>query len=373
MKPFIAFARSGAVVSTALAAHAGVNLRFLRRPPQGAGVPPLRISVLLPVRDEEARINPCLQALRVAVERYGPSAEVLVLDDNSTDDTAEIVAALLAGFSQARLLHGEPLPPGWLGKPYACHQLARAAASDSEVLVFLDADVVLEPEALRRAVAQLRESGLDLISPYPRQRAESVAERLVQPLLQWSWATLLPLRLAERSPRASLTAANGQFLLVDAKAYHASGGHAAAAHAVLDDIQLLKALKRNGFRGGVTDGTDLAVCRMYDGWGHLRDGYSKSLWEATGSPAGGLALCATLVAVYVLPPLAWLRRPRDGVLALGTVAAIANRAVVARRVGGRVWPDSAAHPLSIAAFSALTARSWIGRRRGTLRWKSRTL
>ncbi len=137
---------------------------------------------------------------------------------------------------------------------------------------------------------------------------ESAAERLVQPLLQWSWLTTLPLRLAERSPRASLAAANGQFLVVDAQAYRSSGGHSAGSvrGAVLDDMALLRAVKASGGKGGVVDGTRLAVCRMYGDWAELRDGYTKSLWSAFGSKAGAGAVVAGLGMIYVVPPVAAL-------------------------------------------------------------------
>src|SRR5205823_5077477 len=158
----------------------------------------------------------------------------------------------------------------------------------------VDADVVLAPHAVAAAVHLLDAAGLDLVSPYPRQRAETSSERLVQPLLQWSWLTFLPLRWAERSRRPSLAAANGQFLAVRRSAYRRAGGHAAVRAEVLDDLALLRAIKRRGGRGGVVDGTALADCRMYRGWSELRDGYSKSLWSAFRSPVRATAVGALL-------------------------------------------------------------------------------
>ena len=99
-----------------------------------------------------------------------------------------------------------------------------------------DADVVLAPEAVAATVALLADTGLDLVSPYPRQDAPG-ATRLVQPLLQWSWLTFLPLRLAERSARPSLSAANGQLLAVTRAAYDRAGGHAAVALAAARDLE----------------------------------------------------------------------------------------------------------------------------------------
>jgi hypothetical protein len=230
------------------------------------------------------------------------------------------------------------------------------------VLVFLDGDVVLEPDALARTVALLREAQLDFVSPYPRQVAASVAERLIQPLLTWSWLTLLPLRLAERSRRPSLAIANGQLLAVDAACYRESGGHGSPGvrGAVLEDIALARALRAHGYAGGMADGTGIATCRMYDGWPQLRDGYAKSLWAA----AGGRKLASAAQIAF----LGWLYVRPDSVCYL---AGVVSRIVTARRTGQRVLPDTLGHPVSIALLAGLTAHSWRLRLRGALAWKGR--
>jgi hypothetical protein len=364
LSPGIAAGTALAVVG---AAHAAYNLRLLRVPPDHPPPASERVSVLLPVRDEADRVAPCLRAL--LAQRGVADLEILVLDDESSDPTAEVVRRVAGADPRVRLLPGDPLPRGWLGKAHACAELA--AVARGAVLVFVDADVVLTPHAVAAAVALLRSSGLDLVSPYPRQLALSAGERLVQPLLQWSWLTTLPVRLAETSRRPALSAANGQFVVVDRAAYDRAGGHAAVRGEVLEDLALLRALKRSGGRGVVVDGTRLARCRMYDGWGELRDGYTKSLWAAFGSPAGAAAVVVGLGLAYVLPPLAALRGSRVGLV--GYAAGVAGRAVVARRVGGRAWPDALAHPVSVVAFGGLVTRSWWHRRRGRLRWKGRLL
>jgi len=349
------------------AVHAAVNARLLRRPVLGTSTVDGKVSVLLPLRDEAHRVVPCLRAL--LGQAGAPGLEIVVLDDRSIDGTADVVRAIAAGDPRVRLVTGVEPPPGWLGKPHACHQLAGHADPASDVLVFVDADVVLAPHAVAASVALLDESGLDLVSPYPRQVTETAGERLVQPLLQWSWLTFLPLRLAERSPRPSLAVANGQLLVVRRTAYEKAGGHAAVRDAVIEDVELLRAVKRAGGTGGVVDGTDLATCRMYQGWDELRDGYGKSLWAAFGSPAGAAATVGLLGALYVLPAVAALRGSRLGLA--GYAAGVAGRAISARATGGRIWPDAFAHPLSVAALGWLTARSWRLRRRNELTWKGR--
>ncbi len=355
---------AGAAGAAALAGHAVVNAALLRRPPASATVDE-PVSVLLPMRDEAHRLEPCLRAV---LDQTGlADLEVLVLDDGSSDGTGEAVRRV-AG-DRARLLTGPPLPPGWLGKPHACQELADAAGAT--VLVFVDADVVLAPDAVARAVRLLRSAGLDLVSPYPRQLAVGWLGRLVQPLLQWSWLTFLPVRLAERSRRPSLAAAGGQFLVVDAAAYRAAGGHTSVRGEVLDDVALLRALKRAGRRGVVADGTALATCRMYGDARELTDGYAKSLWSAFGSPAGALGVAALLGWLYLLPPAAMLRGSPAG--AAGYAAAVAGRIVAARATGGRALPDALAHPVSVVAVLALLAESWRRRATGSVTWKGRRL
>ncbi|MGY1847980.1 MULTISPECIES: glycosyltransferase [unclassified Blastococcus] len=357
--------RTLAGVSVAGAVHAAVNTALLRRPPADPPAVDRPVTVVLPVRDEAEQVAGCLAAL--LDQRGAERLRVVVVDDGSTDGTADVVRAV--GDPRVRLVTAPTLPAGWLGKPHAC-AVGAAEAGDAEVLVFVDADVRLFPDAVAAAVAVLDAHRLDLVSPWPRPLAVGPAERLVQPLAPWLWLTTLPLRLAERSPRPSLAAANGQFLVVRRSAYERAGGHAAVRGEVLEDIALLRAVKRAGGRGVPIDGSCLAACRMYDGWAAVRDGYAKSLWASVGgTPVAGLAAAATLTAVYVVPPLAALRGSPAGLV--GYLAGMAGRLAGARASGARAWPDALAHPVSVLALDVLMIRSVRGRRRGTLRWRGR--
>ena len=369
----------GTALATVVSAHTFVNALLLRRPRAIVPTQHERVRLLIPARDEAERIGPCLDA---ALAQTGvANLEIVVLDDGSTDSTSTVVERLIdsctatAHGPSLRLIDGgdAPLPEGWLGKPWACERLRQAV--DGDVVVYIDADVCLEPHALASSVALLRESGLDLVSPYPRQLAVSFGERLVQPLLQWLWLSFLPLRLAERARPNSMAAANGQFLVMDAAALDRAGGFAAVRGEVLDDVALVRAFKRTGGRGVVVDGTHVATCRMYTDWSVLEAGYTKNLWAGTGSVGGAIGMGSMLALAYLVPPAAALgllgRKARPTGL-VGYLAGVAGRAVSARCTGGRV-SDSTMHPLSIAALLRLLALSWRAKRAGTIEWKGRIL
>jgi hypothetical protein len=362
-----ALVTSAAAISAVSALHAVVNARLMRVPSDDPPTCTEPVSVLLPMRDEAHRVA---QTIRSLIDQRGvPDLEIVVLDDGSTDGSAAVVEQAAGGDARVRIVTGEPPPSGLPGKPHACARLAREARG--KVLVFVDADVVLAPHAVAAAVAMLREHELDAVSPFPRQLADDPATRLVQPLLQWSWLVFLPLRLAERSAQPALSAANGQFFVVDAVALARSGGFEAIESAVLDDMALMRAIKRSGGRGIVADGSTVAACRMYEGWTQVRQGYEKSLWSATGSPLVAAAASAGLAWLFLLPPLTALTGSRAGLV--GYAAGVLGRAVAARHTGGRVWPDSLAHPLSVAVLLGLIARSWRARLSGRLVWKGRSL
>jgi glycosyltransferase involved in cell wall biosynthesis len=321
----------------------------------------IRVAALVPARDEAARVRATVRGL--LDQRDLPQLEIVVLDDDSTDGTADAVRAEAAGDPRLRVLTGSPPPQGWLGKPYACHQLA-AACPEAAVLAFVDADVVLRPHALACAVGLL--DGLDLLSAYPRLEAVTAAERLIQPLLPWSWLTFLPLPAMRRSRRPSLAAAGGQFLLLSRAGYDRVGGHAAVAGAVLEDVTLARAVKRAGGRIGLADFSRLAACRMYPSWPALRDGYAKSLWAGISPWVMALLLLLYAAPVPLLGLAPWPAATAYGLGVLG-------RVVTGRATGGRVWPDALAHPVSIALLAYLLVRSRHRRRRGVLTWKGRTV
>ena len=397
-KPFRTLVLAGSFLACLGTVHELLNLRYLRRPPAKPPSVSVPVSVLVPARDEAHRIAPTIRSL--LTQRGLTDVEILVLDDNSTDGTADVVRGVAPADARLRVLAGTPPPAGTLGKPHACAQLA--AAARGSILVFVDADVVLSPDAVAAAVAVIRgPEPLDLVSPWPRQLTTGFSGRLIQPLLAWSWLTTVPLRVAERSARPSMAVANGQFLVVEADALARVGGWQSVSGEVLDDIALARRIRAGGGRTGVADGSAIATCRMYDNGRELRNGYRKSLWAAFGSPLGAVGVAAALAVVYVLPPVAATTGSRIG--AVGYLAAVLGRIPSARWCGATIdsgrgattgsgrgatiksargavirsergaMIDAVAHPLSVLTLLGLLTSSWAGRLRGSLQWKGRAL
>ena len=369
-----AVAGTGALTASVLTAHAAINIRLVRRPRDEAVTVNERVSVLLPARDEAGRITPTLRSL--LAQQGLPDLEILVLDDGSTDGTGDVVRQIVGTDPRVKVIDGpdDPPPPGWLGKSWACHRLSQEATGD--VLVFVDADVDLTPRAIASTIHQMREAGLDLLSPYPRQVAVTPAERITQPLVVWSWVTALPIRITERSHYPSMAAAIGQFLVVDARAYRISGGHTAVADMIIEDVGVLRALKRHGFKGAPADGSAVASCRMYDSAEDIYAGYTKSVWSVFQPAIAAYALAGVMVGAYVAPPIFALVGPGKRTRMWGLTgygAGVLGRYVVARRTGERVWPDVLAQPVSMAAFAGLIVESIRRHRAGTLTWRGRAI
>jgi len=312
------------------------------------------VDILVPMRDEERNVAACLTAI-VASAKLA-DFKVYVLDDHSSDHTA----ALIKGFP-VNLLSGTELPDEWLGKNWACSQLA--AAGRGEYLVFVDADVRLKPAAIAAAITKMNLLGWDFISPYPKQLAGTFFEKLIQPLLQWSWLASVPLRLAEKFPNRSMTIANGQFFIVKRSAYQKINGHSKVKDQVLEDLELARALVASGARGGVADGSLVAQCRMYQSREELISGYTKSLWKAFGSGNGAIIAAFLLFEVGISPILT---------SSLCVTLILLSRFIAALRTGSNPL-YGLLHPLSILLLLYLIGLSWYRNRRGELRWRGRVI
>ena len=340
-----------------------INSQVIRIPRNGRDLA-ASVAVLLPVRNEAENIVELVASLKAQI---GISdLKFYFLNDNSEDETAELLHDAVSGDARFVVISGSELPDGWLGKPWALEQLRTKVKSD--YLVNIDADVRLEPRAICAAVNLLVDQNLDFLSPYPKQIANSFGERMIQPLLQWSWLSTVPLRIAEKSGRPSLAVANGQFFVVRSSSLVSVNGFSAVKGEVLDDLELARALLRAGSKGTVVDGSHIASCHMYSSWPEVKAGYGKSLWAAFGSKFGSIVAITFIFLTGILPLLGVMAGFTAGFYALELV--IVSRIISARISGGRII-DALSHPISSALLIYLIIYSW--RARGKVQWKGRTV
>lgn len=310
------------------------------------------ISVLIPARNEEHSIGAAVES--VLANRY-PDFEVIVLDDHSADRTGQIVADIGRQDERVKLMHGPPLPPGWCGKQHACAVLASAATRP--LLLFLDADVRLHPEALLRLARQMEQSGADLLSGVPRQETGTLLEKLVIPLIHFVLLGFLPMGRMRRSTHPAYAAGCGQLFLAKRSSYEAMGGHAAIRETLHDGIRLPRAFRQAGFRTDLCDVTDLAVCRMYRGAAELWSGLAKNAPEGLGSPRLIVPATVLLLGGQVMPFVLaamtpWLPFPVGLLVGLAVGLAWLPRMLAAVRFR-QSFVGALLHPLGVLVLMAI--------------------
>ncbi len=230
------------------------------------------ISVLIPARNEENNIANLLTDLS---KSNGNITEIVVFDDNSDDNTAQIVRTFSTNDSRIRLIQSVVLPEGWLGKNNACHQLALQAKGD--YLLFLDADVRIKNTLPNALLCYALKYETDLLSIFPVQQMQTLPEKITVPLMHFILLTLLPLPLVLRSKFASLSAANGQCMFFDAITYHKLLPHKQFKKSRAEDIEIARYYKRNHKKTSCLTGTKQVQCRMYSSLNQSIEGFSKNV------------------------------------------------------------------------------------------------
>jgi len=281
-----------------------LNLRALRKPKSDIELPapaPL-ISILIPARNEEANIGVCLESLR---QQDYPNFEILVLDDSSTDGTADIVARIAAEDSRVRLLKGQPLPSGWAGKTFACHQLAQEARGSW--LLFTDADTVHVASMLRRVLGVALVSRAALISGFPYQRTSSIWQKTAMPILFYFMLLCwMPFWWLQRSRCTTPSVAIGQFLFFSAREYRSIGGHEAVKSRMVEDVWLGIEVSRHKYRQLTLDLSSLVSCQMYREFGTMWDGITRWFYTAASLSVVTLVVMIAVVLILFLAPFLWL-------------------------------------------------------------------
>ncbi len=279
-----------------------MSLRRLHQVPPvpDAEAPP--VSVVIAARDEERGIEHALAS--VLAQRYAP-LEVVVVDDRSTDATGAILDRMAAADPRLRVVHVTELPAGWLGKNHALQVGAAEAAGD--YVLFTDADVVMEPDTLARAIGLMRAEGIDHVAAAPRVELPSLALRVFVVLFSLFFAIAFrPWKL--RDPRSRAHIGIGAFNLVRTRAYRAAGGHLPIRMRPDDDLKLGKLMKKHGFRQDFVVATESLRVEWYRTFGELVRGLMKNGFAGMDYRLSWVVgTTAAHLLVFVLPWVAvWL-------------------------------------------------------------------
>lgn len=324
-----------------------------------------KVSVLVPARNEEASVGKLLKG--ILAQDY-PLWEAIICNDHSSDNTEEVLNWFSGEDERIRWFLGEKLPEGWLGKNYACYQLAQRATG--EYLLFLDADVELSPDAISKAVYYFEEKDLTLLSLFPQQKMHSLGEWSVVPVMNWILQSLLPMILARLSSYASLSAANGQFMMFDGENYRHYQWHSRVRNQNVEDIHLARMIKAEGLKMAVLLGDEDVYCRMYH---HLKEGivgFSRNIHEYFG---GKRTLMLGFWAIVFFGPLiVWATLGWKFLLFFAAMVMV-NRILVAIAARQNIIGSVFLHPLQMLGFTAIVFYNIFSRTKKNTTWKGRKI
>ncbi|WP_158551614.1 glycosyltransferase family 2 protein [Rhodohalobacter sp. SW132] len=268
-----------------------------------------KLSVCIPARNEERNI---VSLLTSVCEQEYPNIELLVLDDHSTDATAQKIEKVSAEYpGRIRSVEAAEKPKNWLGKPWACHQLGKEASGD--IYLFLDADTQLKPGMLTSVASAFSRHKLDMLTVWPEQITLTFWEKTIVPLIYYALLTLLPSIYVYRSPRwipsflqkktdPLFAAACGQCIAFTSAGYEKTGGHESVKKQIVEDVELAKRAKRNGLKLRMFEGVGSIRCRMYRSENEIFNGLRKNFFPGFGRSVPLFIIMGLIhLIVFVLP------------------------------------------------------------------------
>jgi len=325
-----------------------------------------KVSVLVPMRNEEGNVNNLVQLL---TKQNYPNYEIIFLDDHSEDQTWLKLISQQWIHPQLLLFQSDPLPQGWLGKNFACHQLAQKARG--EILLFMDADVIPDPEAISSSVAALEKDTLDFLSVFPEQIPQTSYQRKVLPLMDFFLYSFLPFPLISKTESPAFAAANGQWMVFTRKAYASIGGHEAVRNNVIEDMALARKIKSQGLKMNTYSGTDRIQCAMYPNDEEMKVGFGKNIFAASGYSGITLVLFLLLLIVLFISPYLWFIVFPLGIINIFIIMGI--RALLSKRFH-HSWKESVwLHPIALLNGIQLALHSIYLYKKGKATWKGRNL
>ena len=322
------------------------------------------VSILIPVRNEEDNIIRLLNSIQ---KQDYLNYEVIILDDSSTDKTFSLCTAFCEKDERFKIVPGNELERGWLGKNYACHQLAQQA--NGEYLMFLDADEQIYDGLINSAIHRMAVNKLSLLSLFTNQEMRTTGEKMVVPLMHFILLNLLPLKLVFLVKNASVAAASGQFMFFDAAQYKMHQWHQTVKDRVVEDIEIMRHVKLHGLNAEALLANNMVSCRMYKGYADSINGFSKNFLAAFNYSVAGFLIFLLLI---IGGPMLVMMTANFSLIFFMMALIVLTRIMISLTAGQQVFYNVVLHPLqmlslAIVAFLAIQrhltkTNVWKGRR-----------
>lgn len=324
------------------------------------------VSVLIPARNEESNISNCINSI---INQNYPKIEVIVLDDNSEDNTYNIVKNISENNKKVKIIKGKPLLKGWKGKNWACYQLSEHA--NGEYLLFLDADVFLAPYAISYSLHLMYKYNLNALSSFPTQLTYSFGEKIIVPLMKWLLLSFLPLRLVYSSPNKSFIAANGQFLMFSKNTYNLIGTHYAVKDKVVEDMEFALLLKNYNLKLLTTIGADAIFCKMYSNFSTAFFGFSKNYFPGFKVNAFSFIFIQIIfILLFFLPFILLFFNIKFLYIA---ILILLGRVLLANLTKENYFLSILLHPMQMITLFAIGINSVILTKTKRIKWKGRKI
>ncbi|WMJ72081.1 glycosyltransferase family 2 protein [Cytophagaceae bacterium ABcell3] len=322
------------------------------------------VSVLVPARNEAERLPSLLKSL--SRQNY-KNIEIIVLDDNSDDATAAVVKDFQRSDHRIKLINGQPLPSDWLGKNYACHQLAKEAKGT--YLMFLDADVIVQPDFILSSLNYLIEHKLSLLSVFNDQKMKTLGENLLVPNMHYVLITLLPMRFVKKFENPALAAASGQCMFFNASDYNQHQWHSKVKDCVAEDIMIMRKVKEAGLLADTKLAGEKIICRMYSSYAEALEGFSKNIIAGFGNQFSLILYIFVTILFWVpimifLPPLYTI---------VGFLLIAIMKTMISALSNQPIFKSLILHPFQMLAFTHLSIKALIDAYRQTNIWKGRKI
>jgi len=321
------------------------------------------VSILIPARNEARNILGLLESIHLQDYK---DYEVIVYDDCSDDQTHRICSEFAAAHPRFRVIKGEQLPDGWLGKNYACYQLAKLARG--KYFLFLDADTTIAKNLINSAVHRVQIYKLALLSLFPNQDMQTFGEKTTVPLLHYLLLNLLPLRLVRLTKSAAFATACGQFMLFDAAIYQQQQWHKMVKSKIVEDAEIMKLIKTAAYNGEVLLANGMINCRMYNGYQDALNGFGKNALAVFNYSTLALLI---YILIIVGGPLLVITTLNIGLIVFMTGLIVLTRVMICLSAGQNAVLNIILHPVQMVNLAIIAFLSIQRHLTKTAVWKGR--